>query len=96
LKCVLGGGEGGEETGDVIGNALAPAGCLALSLGYFLEPGLPQCLCRIPASWPVALILWRASDGDDDLPPGVPLLQVPDGLGCFAQGIGPVYDRCDL
>jgi hypothetical protein len=45
------------------------------------------------ASWPVSLVLRQASDGDDDLSPGVPLLQVPDGLGCFAQRVGPVALR---
>jgi hypothetical protein len=52
VVAVLGGGEGGEVTGDVIGDALALAGYPALSLGYFLEPGLPQCLCRIPLVLP--------------------------------------------
>src|SRR5260370_32817753 len=36
------------------------------------------------------------SEGDDDLSPGVPLLQVADGLGDLAQRVRPVDDRCDL
>jgi dienelactone hydrolase len=55
---VLGGGEGGEQTGDVIGDALALAGYPALSLGYFLEPGLPQCLCRIPLEYFARAVGW--------------------------------------
>jgi dienelactone hydrolase len=55
---VLGGGEGGEQTGDVIGDALALAGYPALSLGYFLEPGLPQCLCGIPLEYFARAVRW--------------------------------------
>jgi hypothetical protein len=55
---VLGGGEGGEQTGDVIGDALALAGYPALSLGYFLEPGLPQCLCGIRLGYFARAVGW--------------------------------------
>ena len=37
-----------------------------------------------------------ASDGDDELSSGVPLLQLPDGLGDLAQRVGPVNDRREL
>ena len=37
-----------------------------------------------------------ASDGDDDLPAGVALLHVPDGVGGLAQRVGPVDDRRHL
>src|SRR6476646_4275524 len=37
-----------------------------------------------------------ASDGDDDLPAGVALLHVPDGVGCLAQRVRPVDDRRHL
>src|SRR6266508_1958213 len=43
-----------------------------------------------------ALLVRRASHGDDDLASGVSLLQRPDGLGHLAQRVGPVDDRCDL
>jgi hypothetical protein len=38
----------------------------------------------------------RASHGDDDLAPGVPFLEVPDGRRGFAERVGPVDGRCDL
>ena len=37
-----------------------------------------------------------ASDGDDELSSGVPLLQLPDGFGDLAQGVGPADDRGEL
>ncbi len=43
---VLGGSGGGEDT--ITAAALAMGGYPALALGYFNEPGLPQCLCAIP------------------------------------------------
>src|SRR4051812_7477452 len=38
----------------------------------------------------------RASHGDDDLSPSVPVLQIPDSVGSLAQRIRPVDGRCDL
>ncbi len=55
---LLGGGEGGEQTGDFIGDALALAGYPALAPGYFKEPGLPQCLCGIPLEYFARAIGW--------------------------------------
>ena len=58
---------GGAETGDLNGDALALAGYPALALGYFKEPGLPQCLCSVPleyfarASTGCAHSPWRAT-----------------------------------
>ena len=53
---VLSGGEGGEDA--VVAAALAMAGCPALALGYWDEPGLPQCLCSIPLEYFVRAIGW--------------------------------------
>jgi hypothetical protein len=36
------------------------------------------------------------SHGDDDFPASVSLLQIVDGLGGLAQGVGPVDDRRHL
>src|SRR5919199_5187644 len=38
----------------------------------------------------------RASNVDDDLPPSASLVQIPDGVGDFAQRVRPVEDRHDL
>lgn len=38
----------------------------------------------------------RASHGDEDLPPGVALFQIADGLGDLVQGVRPVDHRRDL
>ena len=46
---VIGGSAGGEDT--IAAAALAMIGYPALALGYFREPGLPQCLCAIPLEY---------------------------------------------
>jgi dienelactone hydrolase len=46
---VIGGSEGGEPA--LTAAALSMAGYPALALGYFKEPGLPQCLCDIPLEY---------------------------------------------
>ena len=56
VVVVLGGSEGGEETW--IAGALALVGFPALALGYFQEPGLPQCLCSIPLEYFVRAVGW--------------------------------------
>jgi len=53
---VLGGAEGGYDA--VPAAALAMAGYPALALGYFDEPGLPQCLCSIPLEYFARAISW--------------------------------------
>jgi dienelactone hydrolase len=53
---VLGGSDGGEQL--YLAHALALAGYPALALGYFLEPGLPQCLCRIPLEYFARAVGW--------------------------------------
>ena len=53
---VLGGGEGDEKTG--LAGAFALAGYPALALGYFKEPGLPQCLCSIPLEYFARAVRW--------------------------------------
>jgi dienelactone hydrolase len=53
---VIGGSEGGEPT--LTADALALTGYPALALGYFLEPGLPQCLCAIPLEYFARAVGW--------------------------------------
>jgi dienelactone hydrolase len=53
---VIGGSEGGEET--LTADALALIGYPALALGYFQEPGLPQCLCSIPLEYFARAVGW--------------------------------------
>ena len=53
---VIGGSEGGENT--ITAAALAMAGYPALALGYFKEPGLPQCLCAIPLQYFARAVRW--------------------------------------
>ncbi len=53
---VIGGSEGGEYTPTAA--SLAQAGYPALALGYFNEPGLPQCLCRIPLEYFGRAVRW--------------------------------------
>jgi dienelactone hydrolase len=55
---VLGGGEGGQATAGFIGDAFALAGYPALAVGYFKEPGLPQCLCGIPLEYFARAVGW--------------------------------------
>ena len=59
---VLGGSEGGEDGAPALG--LAMSGYPALALGYFDEPGLPQCLCSIPLEYFARAVSWlRAQPG---------------------------------
>ena len=59
---VLGGSGGGYD--GVRAAALAMAGYPALALGYFGEPGLPQCLCSIPLEYVARAVSWlRARPG---------------------------------
>jgi dienelactone hydrolase len=53
---VLGGGSGGEDALPALG--LAMSGYPALALGYFDEPGLPQCLCSIPLEYFARAVGW--------------------------------------
>jgi hypothetical protein len=56
---VIGGSEGGELT--LTAGALAMAGYPALALGYFKEPGLPQCLCSIPLEYFARAVRWLSA-----------------------------------
>ena len=53
---VIGGSEGREDT--LTAAALAMDGYPALALGYFKEPGLPQCLCAIPLEYFAHAVRW--------------------------------------
>jgi dienelactone hydrolase len=53
---VIGGSGGGEDT--FVAGALAELGYPALALGYFKEPGLPQCLCDIPLEYFARAAAW--------------------------------------
>jgi dienelactone hydrolase len=53
---VIGGSEGGEDT--FTAAALAMDGYPALALGYFKEPGLPQCLCAVPLEYFAHAVHW--------------------------------------
>lgn len=53
---VIGGSEGGEDT--LTADALALIGYPALALGYFQEPGLPQCLCSVPLEYFARAVGW--------------------------------------
>ena len=69
---VIGGSDGGEDT--FTAAALAMDGYPALALGYFEEPGLPQCLCAIPLEYfaRAGLDLSRQAVADRDAHPGGP------------------------
>lgn len=56
VVVVIGGSEGGEQT--LVASALAAMGYSALALGYFDEPGLPQCLCDIPLEYFARAVRW--------------------------------------
>jgi len=56
VVVVLGGAEGGQDDGPALG--LAMSGYPALALGYFDEPGLPQCLCSIPLEYFARAVSW--------------------------------------
>jgi dienelactone hydrolase len=53
---LLSGSAGGEDT--FTAAALAMSGYPALALGYFKEPGLPQCLCAIPLEYFARAVRW--------------------------------------
>jgi dienelactone hydrolase len=53
---LIGGSNGGEPTTPA--RALAAAGYPTLALGYFQEPGLPQCLCDIPLEYFARALRW--------------------------------------
>jgi dienelactone hydrolase len=53
---VIGGSDGGEDT--FTAAALAMDGYPALALGYFKEPGLPQCLCAIRLEYFARAVRW--------------------------------------
>lgn len=52
----ISGSSGGEDT--TAAAALAMVGYPALALGYFKEPGLPQCLCGIPLEYFARAVRW--------------------------------------
>ena len=56
VVVVLGGSEGGEDAAPALG--LAMSGYPALALGYFDEPGLPQCPCSIPLEYFARAVGW--------------------------------------
>jgi dienelactone hydrolase len=56
VVVVIGGSGGGEDT--LTASALAATGYPALALGYFNEPGLPQCLCNIPLQYFARAVRW--------------------------------------
>ena len=56
VVVVLGGSEGGEDVTPALG--LAMSGYPALALGYFDEPGLPQCPCSIPLEYFARAVGW--------------------------------------
>ncbi len=56
VVVVLGGSEGGEDGYPAVG--LAMSGYPALALGYFDEPGLPQCWCSIPLEYFARAVSW--------------------------------------
>lgn len=53
---VIGGGDGGEET--LLADGLALAGYPAPAVGYFKEPGLPQCVWSIPLEYFAGAVGW--------------------------------------
>jgi dienelactone hydrolase len=64
---VMSGSSGGEDT--FTAAALAMDGYPALALGYFKEPGLPQCLCAIPLEYFARAVGWlRAQMATRDRP----------------------------
>jgi dienelactone hydrolase len=84
---VIGGGDGGEET--FIADALAQSGYPALALGYFKEPGLPQCLCSIPLEY-----FTRAADWLRAQPAGRgrPVVLISDSAGTEAALLIASYE----
>jgi len=56
VVVVLAGAGGGEDLDAAAG--LAMSGYPALALGYFGEPGLPQCLCSIPLEYFARAVGW--------------------------------------
>ena len=84
---VIGGGDGGEET--FIADALAQSGYPALALGYFKEPGLPQCLCSIPLEYFTRAVDWlRAQPAGR----GRPVVLISDSAGTEAALLIASYE----
>jgi dienelactone hydrolase len=78
---IIGGSDGGELTADIIADALMLAGYPALALGYFKEPGLPQCLCGIPLEYFARAVGWlRAQPAAR----GRPVVLIGDSAGAEA------------
>jgi dienelactone hydrolase len=84
---VLGGGEGGEQTTLAVG--LAAAGFPALALGYFKEPGLPQCLCRIPLEYFARAVGWLRAQ---PVARGRPVVLIGDSDGAEAALLIASYE----
>ena len=84
---VIGGGDGGEET--LLADGLALAGYPALALGYFKEPGLPQCLCSIPLEYFARAVGWlRAQPAAK----GRPIVLIGDSDGADAVLLTASYE----
>ncbi len=84
---VIGGSDGGEQLG--IADALALAGYPALALGYFKEPGLPQCLCGIPLEYFARAVGWlRAQPAAR----GRPVVLIGDSAGAEAALLIASYE----
>jgi dienelactone hydrolase len=86
-SVVLGGGEGGEQT--PLADALALAGYPALALGYFLEPGLPQCLCEIPLEYFARAVGWLRAQ---PVARGGPVVVIGDSDGAEAALLIASYE----
>ncbi len=84
---VIGGSDGGEQT--LLASALALAGYPALALGYFKEPGLPQCLCAIPLEYFARAVGWlRAQPAAK----GRPVVLIGDSAGAEATLLVASYE----
>ena len=84
---VLGGGEGGEQT--ALADGLAVAGYPALALGYFKEPGLPQCLCRTPLEYFARAVGWLRAQ---PVARGRPVVLIGDSAGAEAALLIASYE----
>jgi dienelactone hydrolase len=76
---VIGGAEGGEQT--ELADGLAVAGYPALAVGYFKEPGLPQCLCRISLGYFARAVGWLRAQ---PVARGRPVVLIGDSAGAEA------------
>jgi dienelactone hydrolase len=84
---VLGGGEGGEQT--FLADGLAVAGYPALAVGYFLQPGLPQCLCQIPLEYFTRAVGWLRAQ---PVARGRPVVLIGDSDGAEAALLIASYE----